>query len=659
MTRQESGSITVFLSLTLMLLISFLCTGLRSAQAAGSRYLLAVAAEATVQSVFGAYDTKVWEQYRVLMLTDQDLAGEIAKECAKTYEESGTLFSLSDVTAQLTESVTLAENGAAGWQEAMVSYMEVRLPVDLVSRWMEQLDLWEGLENIGQWMTGLSSLVKPLLKLEQTLCQLEKDVKDVVETYQKGKDLLQELKICCEAVKTLWSMAESGAPVSEEEWDTAWSALEDSYGKVEDYLEDSGWQRNSMVKKARESLEAAVQLETMVTERMQSLSGDGGGLAALADLGGYLSGLTQRLGFLQRLPGELEEQNQYFDQIAQVSLPSLEEVRAGVGREIPDLLLGMAEGFVSQVWQPELPESELTGPEQGTQEEEQVGLLMQLRSWLDQGVLALVLQDADQVSVASLGRGLERSQRQEEESFWQQAYDRVLCAEYALRYTANGSGGVAVQAAYGDDGMQRTIPPSAGAGLQYETEYVIAGHTQDRSNLSAVAQRLLWMRGALNLTYLLQDEMSRESLRLTAAGFSAALGGWIPVGLMTVLLMVVWAMAEAVCDVRALLTGRQVPFWKDEDSWKLAWEHLWTLLEDGFVTGMDRKDGMNYQEYLRILLYLVPTQEMCYRIMEVAEENLRASRPTFCIDQGWCQATVVLNGQAAGQAVERQMTYGY
>ena len=59
------------------------------------------------------------------------------------------------------------------------------------------------------------------------------------------------------------------------------------------------------------------------------------------------------------------------------------------------------------------------------------------------------------------------------------------------------------------------------------------------------------------------------------------------------------------------------------------------------------------------MLYLVPTQEMCYRMMEVAEENLRAQRPQFCIDKGWCQSTVILTGQAAGQAMERQKTYGY
>ena len=99
-----------------MILISFVCTALRSAQAAGSGYLFTVAAEAAARSVFGVYDTRVWEQYRVLMLSDRQLADTIGQECISTYEKSGTLFALEDLTMDLVEGVTVAENGAVGWE---------------------------------------------------------------------------------------------------------------------------------------------------------------------------------------------------------------------------------------------------------------------------------------------------------------------------------------------------------------------------------------------------------------------------------------------------------------------------------------------------------------------------------------------------------------
>jgi len=138
----------VFLSLTLMILISFLCTALRSAQMAGSRYLFTLATEATARSMFGAYDTEVWERYRILMLTDRDLAQEIGDQCGAYYSNNPTLFPVKVSSVGLTEVMTVTENGALGWEQAAVSYMETRLPVDLAAQLMEQAGWLDGLENM-------------------------------------------------------------------------------------------------------------------------------------------------------------------------------------------------------------------------------------------------------------------------------------------------------------------------------------------------------------------------------------------------------------------------------------------------------------------------------------------------------------------------------
>ncbi len=66
------GEITLFLSLILVVMISFLCTALQSARIAGSRYLFSLAAEASARSLLAVYDTSAWEQYRILMLSDEE-----------------------------------------------------------------------------------------------------------------------------------------------------------------------------------------------------------------------------------------------------------------------------------------------------------------------------------------------------------------------------------------------------------------------------------------------------------------------------------------------------------------------------------------------------------------------------------------------------------
>ncbi len=632
------GQITLFLSLMLMILISFLCTALRSAQTAGSRYLFTLATEATARSVFGAYDTRVWEQYRVLMLTDQELAEKIGQECKASYEKNGTLFPVQITSLRWRAPVTLADNGADGWEAAMISYMEARLPIDLVSHWVEQIDLLAGLEEVTQWFTGFRDILKPLIQLEQKLCKLEKKLSQAVKTYERGKSLLGELGSCCESIQQQLTIAQEGGTLDEVAFEEAWAALEESYAKIQQYIRDSGWELASIVGEVEDRMDEIIDLGDAITGLLDSLTGeDDWSLSALADLGGYLSGLTKRLDILKRLPEDLTVQREHLQRISLLTLPTMQEVLEGAGEAVLVFLQGMAEGFVQEVWDPEHLDME----EGSTEDTQRVTVLMQLKNWLDQGILSLVLEDPGRVSQATLGRVLERSQRQNSEKLLEEAYRQVLCGEYALRYTAR----------YGQNGDE--------GGLRYETEYVIAGKTEDSANLAAVASRLLLTRGALNLLYLLQNSGSQDVLHAAAVGLSAALGGWIPPGLMSVLLMVVWSMAEAVCDVRALLAGKQVPFWKDRTSWKLAFEHVWTLLDGDFVMGLDRSEGMDYGEYLRLLLFLVPTQEKCYRIMEVAEENLRVERPTFCIDAGWCRAELWAMGQAAGRQTQLRLSYGY
>ena len=98
----EKGGMTLFLSLLLAGLISFLCTALQSARMAGSRYLFTLASEAAVKSMFAAYDTRVWEQYRILALSDETLAAQIGQECTQVYGGNGTLFSVSVSEMEIT-----------------------------------------------------------------------------------------------------------------------------------------------------------------------------------------------------------------------------------------------------------------------------------------------------------------------------------------------------------------------------------------------------------------------------------------------------------------------------------------------------------------------------------------------------------------------------
>lgn len=627
------GEITLFLSLILVIMISFLCTALQSARMAGSRYLFSLATEASARSLFAVYDTRAWEQYRILMLSDEEKAMQIGQECIESYSRGGTLFPVSLSVLEITGRETLADNGAAGWERAATTYMEARIPVELVGWLWEQSGLADGLEDLTKWMTGFRDLLKPMIELEKKLCELEKKLSKAVEAFHRGQELLQSLGESAQALRGL-AQADAGP----EEREAAWVSLQGALEQVKEHTRGQNDAISELAGKAAAQMEAARSLKKQIEDLTESLSGsDGGGLtSALSDLGGYLNRLTGRFDFLEKLPGELESQREFLNRMGNLSLPSLEALLEGDGLESLASLQGEAAGLSESEWTPQ----ELTVTEGTEEDEASLGRLLQLKDWLDRGILALALEDSSQVSGASLGRSLPRTPRTDSSGLLEQAYSNLLYGEYALRYTA----------CYGEE---------AGAGLQYETEYLIAGESSDGANLAAVAMRLLLLRGAANLGYLLTDEGSRSQAQAVASGISLLLGGFIPATLLAVLILILWAMAEAVCDTRALFAGRRVPFWKNASSWNLSWSRLWSLFDAGGAAGGGGEEGMSYEDYLRILLFLTPLSEKCFRTMETAEENLRADRPQFTIDSALCRAVVTAGGRAAGQEYEMSLEYGY
>lgn len=280
------------------------------------------------------------------------------------------------------------------------------------------------------------------------------------------------------------------------------------------------------------------------------------------------------------------------------------------------------------------------GMSEGSEEDEaSLRQLLDLKDWLERGIIWLTVGDSS-ISEASLAEEITRSEREGGAGLVNQAYRNLIYGEYALRYTAD-------------------YTQAGGAGLQYETEYLIAGQDSDRANLAAVAGELLLLRGAANLAFLLTDEAKRTEVQALAIGISAALGGLVPVTLISGLLMALWALAEAVCDARGLFAGGRVPFWKNASDWRLSWSNILSLFGGDFLKSFDREQGMAYEDYLRLFLFLTPLQEKCFRTMEIAQENLREQRSGLQIGQGISAAQIVVTGKAGGADCRAQVGYGY
>jgi len=165
-------------------------------------------------------------------------------------------------------------------------------------------------------------------------------------------------------------------------------------------------------------------------------------------------------------------------------------------------------------------------------------------------------------------------------------------------------------------------------GLQYETEYLIAGKESEKENLGSVFSKILLMRFLPNLIYVQGDTVKQgqaEALAVSILGIT----GLVPVvKLAKHLLLAALAYGESILDLRNLSEGKQVPLWKSKDTWQMEFAGLSSL------TGRRKsvKKGLSYKDYLQVLLFLqTEKQEKYLRMMDVIEDNIKRKVPGFSL----------------------------
>ena len=159
--------------------------------------------------------------------------------------------------------------------------------------------------------------------------------------------------------------------------------------------------------------------------------------------------------------------------------------------------------------------------------------------------------------------------------------------------------------------------------LEYEMEYVITGNVAERKNLEEALERILLIREAANVTYLLQDK-GKMALVDGLAGAVGLIAGENPgvVKVIQIGIVAAWAYMESILDVRELVAGGCIPLIKQAEEW--------TTTFTGMLTAFDKSaranactQGLRYADYLKQILFFVKDSEVAYRMMEVMEMGMR------------------------------------
>lgn len=196
--------------------------------------------------------------------------------------------------------------------------------------------------------------------------------------------------------------------------------------------------------------------------------------------------------------------------------------------------------------------------------------------------------------------------------------------------------------------------------LKYQIEYILAGKDTDWQNLEQIAKRLLRWREAANVIYILSDsskiaEAEAMALALTAVAMCPELAEPVKYTI-----LFAWAYVESLQDVKTLLGGGRVPVMKTASDWKTGINSIKNVR--GSLSEDSGGRGLNYKEYLQIMLFLQNKEDRTFRAMDIMEMDIRRTpgngrfRLDGCFDAYQANLSV---SSGFGYSYEMTRSYGF
>ena len=229
------------------------------------------------------------------------------------------------------------------------------------------------------------------------------------------------------------------------------------------------------------------------------------------------------------------------------------------------------------------------------------------------GILKSVLDSAEELSAKKLTTNTLISERMEQGTIsqgnysskelgaWDAFAERFFFQEYLMKYMG----------CYGNVDKENA--------LEYQIEYLVTGEESDIDNLRKTANMLCALREVSNAVYLFGDEEKCATAELLAAILATAMMLPEITDLLKTTLLLGWAYAESIYDVKVLLEGGRIPLLKNDSTWHYGLENA---LELGNVSG-ENQVGLSYKDYLRIFMSFTDLDTLTARAMDIVEADIR------------------------------------
>ena len=161
--------------------------------------------------------------------------------------------------------------------------------------------------------------------------------------------------------------------------------------------------------------------------------------------------------------------------------------------------------------------------------------------------------------------------------------------------------------------------------IKGEVEYLISGIKDERESISMVRLKVMAIREIANLVSIVTDSNKIKQITTATAAIPQP---WRSVAFGVSL--IAWGSAESYVDVNQLMKGEGFYYLKTDEEWHLDFQSLLSGAWKSQVSGTPKESSgifdpkMYYQDYLRILLYMQPEEDILLRAMDLIDSELYA-----------------------------------
>ena len=650
MRKRVKAQITVYAALSIILVITLVCTCIGSAAVSAKQAHMEAAAALSTESVFAGYSNKLLEEFDIFALKKTEGLQTEFEEYIQKNIESGDTQGIELISSKLDNYTMMTDNGGECIYQEILSYMKYGI-------YAEAAAYLAGLTKEQEKSEAVNEITQEIIDCEELLCEQDEYILGIIQKVEGIRVDNSGLVIHngnAVSVDSYFVKAALSKPLSMESAGITSEAVYEgikSNGKftdvvqlvcdleedIEEYKQSGDEEYCEAYKSSRQQLNEVLSKVLEITQ------------SALKDLESFeavsKSALTKIESCMTVVKDKKETLGEDVYEAFAQDITEMKEQQESQKSSLCDTdklksALSKRETIISAAYYC-IQELETT-PDTENCDSVQKALkgLKEILQKIDNSDLIFDYSQVDfsekksgikkikelyeKITDGVCGLVLEKDKISSKEISYTDLADKSITDNTSLKIQIDGG-----EIIYNEylfikflsytDYIQEDSEQDSGKLLDYTLEYILYGKNSDKENINSSVMELALLREGMNMAYLITDSAKRKEAEVLAASLVGFTGNVAVVKAAKYLIMGAWAFGESILELKRLYKGEKVELIKTKENWELSLKKLLDMDFSQEKSDKEAAKGMTYEEYLRMLLLLKNPKEKYYRTMAAME----------------------------------------